>query len=205
MLISKNPKFLFIHIQKTGGTSLIRALQSGIDEVARFRGTHDHAAWAREDLGADFDSYFKFAFVRNPWERLVSWYTMIEQRSRVNGGEGINRFWTYVLSKSKSFDDFVIHCTDTVDDTDGRKSVNYSQLDYISDDRGRLIVDFVGRYERIEEDARTIFDRLGVNGVPLPHENRSSHRDYRHYYTDVTRRIVAQRYARDIEYFGYAF
>ncbi len=144
MLICDNPRFLFVHIQKTGGTSLATALRSTNPEAQLFQGTHDHARWARQRLQNQYDSYFKFAFVRNPWDRLVSWYAMIMQASQKPVAE-LNRFWQYVLAEAPTFDDFVNRCTDIVDDVDGQKSIMYNQLDYVTDERGRIIVDYVGR------------------------------------------------------------
>jgi hypothetical protein len=88
---------------------------------------------------------------------------------------------------------------------DGRKSTLYNQLDYVADSSGHIIVDFVGRYESLEHDSRVVLNMLGLPDAFLPHENRSSHGDYRDYYSDLTRRIVADRYQRDIEHFGYRF
>jgi hypothetical protein len=199
MLLSRQKKFLFVHIQKTGGSSLREALTAVIPDLVPFLGTHDHAAWARQHLD-DFDSYFKAAFVRNPWERLVSWYCMIHEQ-----GTYTNRFWEYVRTRANSFDDFLLHCTDTIDDHDGRKSILYNQLDYLCDEQGRLLVDFIGRFEHLAADCRALFDRLRLEQPVLPHVNRSSHRHYNSFYTERTRRLVAERYARDIAAFGYTF
>jgi hypothetical protein len=204
MLISHDHRFLFVHIQKTGGTSLATLLRAKMPDVRTFAGTHDHAAWARRTLGESYGRYFSFAFVRNPWERLVSWYAMIVHRAQTES-QSLNRFWRYVLDHARTFDEFLYGCTDTIEDVDGRKSILYNQLDYISDEAGTVIVDFVGRYERFNQDAGVVLQKLGLGPAPLPHENQSDHRDYRSYYTDDTRRLVAERYARDIEHFGYRF
>jgi len=69
---------------------------------------------------------------------------------------------------------------------------------------GAVIVDFIGRYETLATDLAYVGDRLGLP-LALPHLNRSAHAHYRDYYTDETRAIVAARFARDIERFGYTF
>jgi hypothetical protein len=72
-------------------------------------------------------------------------------------------------------------------------------------DRGwRPVVDFIGRFENFESDFQDLRRRLGVN-VELPHRNRSVHADYRSYYTDRSRDLVAARYRGDIEAFNYSF
>jgi hypothetical protein len=200
MLISRQKRFLFVHIQKTAGTSLRQALQTAIPDLDTFRGTHDHAASARPHLGAEWDRYFKAAFVRNPWDRLVSWYSMIREQT-----EAPYRLWQYVRERASNFEEFLYRCTDTIEDTDGTKSIVFNQLDYISDEQGRVLVDFTGRYEDLEHDARRLFARLGLEMIGLPHARRSQHRHYSAYYTERTRQLVAERYRRDIEYFGYTF
>jgi hypothetical protein len=69
---------------------------------------------------------------------------------------------------------------------------------------GEVLVDFIGRYENLAADYAVVKERLSLS-ADLPHTNRSSHGSYRDYYTDETRAIVADRYARDIAHFGYRF
>ena len=211
MLISRSKKFLFIHIQKTAGRSFEAVLKESIPDLESIMGTHDHALWAREELGDEWSDYYKVAFVRNPWDRLVSWYTMIKEkgtmtwRKRVLGMRRYNDLTQYVLANSNSFEEFLYNCTDTIDDIDGRKSILYNQLDYVADEDGSLIVDFVGRFENLNNDANIVFKELGLDNAKLPHKNSSNHRNYRTYYTDQTREEVCRRYARDIKFFNYEF
>jgi len=111
----------------------------------------------------------------------------------------------YVLSNSNSFEEFLYNCADTIDDIDGKKSILYNQLDYISEEDGSLIVDFVGKFENLNTDSYTVFQNLGLDNVRLPHKNSSKHRNYRTYYTEETKEEVSKRFARDIEFFGYEF
>jgi hypothetical protein len=200
MLLSRQKKFLFVHIQKTGGTSLHQALQSAIPDLETFRGTHDHAAWARPHLAAEWGSYFKAAFVRNPWDRLVSWYSMIAGQS-----EDPYCLWKYVRERASSFEEFLDRCIDTIEDIDGTKSFLFNQLDYLSDGHGRLLVDFVGRFEYLAYHTDRLFEHLGLEAPNLPHARRSQHRHYSTYYTERTRQLVEERYRHDIDYFGYTF
>jgi chondroitin 4-sulfotransferase 11 len=194
MLISPKTKSIFIHIQKTGGSSIEQALRTVDSALARnpyggrhayakdFRGTVDPVRW---------DSYYKFAFVRNPWDRLVSRHRMCME---VMG----NRFQTYVRNNHPEFSDFIRN-----GNSNALSRTGCNQLDYITDDNGNVLVDFIGRYENLEEDFRNM-DLAGC-AVKLPHINKSTHSDYRNYYTDETREIVAQRFAKDCEFFGYQF
>jgi hypothetical protein len=205
MLISRSRKLLFVHIQKTGGTSIAAALRRAIPDVTEILCAHDHARWAREHLGEDYDELFKFAFVRNPWERLVSWYTMITGVGKEHAATHQNGLWNYVFSQSATFEEFIVKCTETIDDGLGRRSFVYNQLDYLTGDDGNLIVDFVGRYENLELDFQRLTASQGLGLVVLPRLNTSRHQHYSDYYTPLTRDIVAERFARDIAAFGYSF
>lgn len=203
MLFSQRRKFLFIHIQKTAGTSIEVALASVTpDAVRRFddipecrdplKNRHLFAADLKKYLDDEiWNSYYKFAFVRNPWARLVSWYNMCVERPTTP-------FMWLVKREAKTFDDFL-----SLSQWRAQRTT-FNQADYISDPAGNLIVDFVGRFERVNSDFRVICDRLNID-VKLPHKNRSTPTDYRMYYRDGTRKAVAERFARDIEMFGYSF
>ncbi len=186
-------------------------MRANIPDIEKFMGTHDHASWVRGQFGPEWHEYYKVAFVRNPWDRLVSWYTMIQEKEkpkwykRLVGLGKFNLIYQYVLSNSDSFEEFLYKCVDTIDDYDGRKSFLYNQLDYITDSDGSLIVDFVGRFEHIRRDTDIVFRNLGLENVSLPHKNSSKHAHYRSYYSEKTKQLVAERFARDVEFFGYEF
>ena len=202
MVISSDLNFLFIHIQKTGGTSISAALhQAAPDAVASFnhlfpgwnayKKTHVFASTLQPHLDEQWHSLFKFAFVRNPWDRLVSWYSMCISRPN-------SPFMYYVCRNAPTFQHFV-------DLTSGIAArTTFNQVDYISDRQGNVIVDFVGRYETLASDFAALSKKLGIN-VALPWLNRGRRTPYRQYYTSATRDIVAERFQRDIRLFGYTF
>jgi hypothetical protein len=72
------------------------------------------------------------------------------------------------------------------------------------DDNGELLMDFVGRYENLQDDFNSLRAKLGITQT-LPHLNKSNHRDYRSYYNDHTQQLVAEHFKADIELFGYSF
>ena len=160
--------FVFIHIPKTGGTSIRTALD--------FWSAHNHFT-AREirQIYPESSGKFSFAFVRNPWDRLVSYghsFTVPVDWDQPN------RF----------------------DRLDLRP-----QVDFILDDDGAPMVDFIGKFETLVEDFATVCDMIGIATPPLPHANSTEHRQYRDYYDETTKQFVAVTYAADIERFGYSF
>jgi len=206
MLISESRKFIFVHIQKTGGTSLKHVIRTHVEDAHPLLGTHDFARGGRRALGAAWDEYFSFAFVRNPWDRLVSWWSMIAQAgSKTDGKNDRNQFWHYVRENGRTFEEFITNCTEAIPDRDGSKCAAVNQYDYLVDESGRCIVGFVGRFETLSDDVATVLKRLGLPATELPHRTRSRHRPYAEYYTPALRDMVGERFARDIERFGYRF
>jgi chondroitin 4-sulfotransferase 11 len=201
MVISDRKRFIFIHIPKTAGMSITRALkQAAPDALNRLPGVaggpqpqrHLFAVELRRQIGEKrWPSYFSFAFVRNPWARLVSWYNMCLERPT-------NRFMLYVKENARTFDDFLL----LSDDLAQRTRLN--QVDYVIDEAGNQIVDFIGRYETISQDFTKICAKLAIRPL-LPHINATSRVDYRQYYTPTSQRLVAERFRPDIERFDYSF
>lgn len=197
---------VFVHIQKTGGNSIRRAL--GLPENPPDK--HRTARELRASLGtAAWEDRFSFAFVRNPWDRLVSWWTMIDAKRPAFEEPRMaqtNDFHAYVLAKARTFEEFILNCTDTIADAGGQKSILRPQLDYVADADGLILVDFVGRFETIGDDFRVVAGRLGLHGRELPHVNASrSRRHYRDYYDPALAAVVGERFKPDLAAFGYEF
>ena len=134
-----------------------------------------------------FEHFFKFAFVRNPWDWQVSLYHF---------ALGSNTHFQHQLIKSmRNFDEYI----------EWRVSKDRKlQKDFVTDENGNLIMDFIGRYERLEEDFEHICKVLSIT-TALPHLNKSLRGDYRRYYNPRTRGLVAKYFKEDIELFGYTF
>jgi hypothetical protein len=217
MLISDTHRFVFFHIGKTGGMSVRRALQEYAREPERFkirrparlvhgRPNPMYEVWstlllhatARDALKElppeQFSRYFKFAFVRNPWDLHVSLYHFILR-------EPTSSTYAQVASLG-SFDAFLEWAIATPHLFP--KGITKWQHEMIADEQGVLLVDFVGRYESLDRDFTHVCRTLGISAV-LPHLNRSEHRDYRAYYTPRTRGLLARHCGADIEMFGYSF
>ncbi|WP_242110302.1 sulfotransferase family 2 domain-containing protein [Luteimonas aquatica] len=210
MLINDDLRFLFVHVQKTGGTSISRFLKEKVAGTRDYLRPHDPYLLAARDHGAGHRGYFKAAFVRNPFDRLVSWYASITSKARLLSEEeklqnpDYNRVQQHVLAHAPTFGDFVTRCQDATDRS-GWKPFLYNQIDYLLDGNGAEAMDFVGRFEHLQRDFRNLCSCLGLDGAELPHLNASTHRDYRDYYTPSTRRVVEERFAKDCLAFDYRF
>jgi hypothetical protein len=217
MLLSNRYQFLYVHIAKTGGTSVRAALKRWqwrdpyfLPQFICARLSHmtDHRIaskfprhakiiCAQEMLPRElFDRLFKFAFVRNPWDLQVSSYHHLRREK------------PELIAHCRSFDGFLRWKLDP--DRPYQYDIDTSitmQTDYLVDLHGRLLTDFIGRYERLNEDFAEVFRRIGLPATDLPHKRRAMDRDkdYRCYYDDRTAELVARHFARDLEVLGYRF
>ena len=203
-MINHKHKFIFIHIPKTGGTSIEDALFSrktrtkknlwGEPNKYQDGGLqHLIATHILNEVGEDiFSNYFKFSFVRNPWDKLVSQFKYNRNRSDLREIIGVD--------KETKFHEYLIKLNST------RNHVQWDcQHKFLYDDNGKLLVDFIGRFENFQQDFTTICDKIGIPKQNLPHKNKTKREHYTKYYDDETKQIVAEKYAKDIEYFGYEF
>ncbi len=213
MIISEKGKFIFVHVQKTAGISIEGVLLNSYPDARIWHGRHGHARDAIREIGREaWNEYFSFAFIRNPWDRLVSWYAMIQDRmkklppSKQTAEEPFESpFWNHAVRDAHDFESFLEKCTSVIYERGCFKSYAFNQADYISDDDGNNAVSFVGRFENLSSDVQKVFDRLDLVIDKLPQTNISQHKSYVHYYTPKTRDLIARRFERDIKLFGYQF
>lgn len=204
MRMSNRYRAIFIHVPKTGGNSIntaIDALPDGevIDHYGPMPSKHIWAARLKALVGeAAWNSHFTFAVVRNPWDQMVSCYHWWLQKA---DQWPANHPAIAVIREAGSFDGFMQLPY-------GRSMINQfegSSYDWICDEDGRIILDHVARFENLPDEWREICRRIGAPHVPLPHVNATTRLPYRDYYTPETREIVAQRFRRTIDAFGYVF
>jgi hypothetical protein len=200
MIINHKYRFLFVHIQKTAGTSITNALLNlkGSQHIAC---PHSKIEIIDNQL---YNGYFVFCFVRNPYDRLVSWWNMMIHK-------GIhNDFSRYLLTNASNFSDF-LNCTEIIlENLDGNcassypKSIAFNQVDYLLNSDGQIVANFIGRFENLDVDFKRVSDSLGVK-ISLPHLNSYQRGKYRDYYNDYDIQKVRLMYHRDIDFFGYNF
>lgn len=165
-------------------------------------------------LGRDearaLEGYWSFAFVRNPFDRLVSCFRQKILSPEVNDRnyeKGVYRKFLdfdglfYPEMGFDAFVDAVARIPDPAADRHFR-----SQHTFVSDGQGRLWVDFVGRFERLAEDFDHVREERGLpEAVRLPHLLRSDRAGYRDWFTPDLRGRCAERFAGDLALFGYDF
>lgn len=217
-MISHHHKCIFIHIPKNAGQSIehvfLRLLGLNWDTRAPLLLRQNdrpelgpprlaHLKW-HEYVDCQyvpqemFESYFKFAFVRNPWARVVSMYKYLGYREKL-------AFKDFLMGPFKA----AFHSRDGW--------FLGPQSDYIYSDDGTLQVDFVGRFETLQDDFKTVCRKLGIEETQLPHVNRSAQakdpapnsgagpKSYQDLYDQESIDCVAALYQRDVERLGYDF
>ena len=208
MLISDSHEFIFLRVRKVASTSMKAILlplcipgpEGRLAHIkSRMRlewDYHKYVARAHENIRAvqkrmpkeKFDRYFKFAFVRNPWERLVSEYEFIlksqthGRHARVKKLGGFKQFIYMQIPRRDAY-----------------------QVNMLCDRQGTLLMDFIGKMENLESDWQTVCDRIGIPVQKLPRKKFIKREHFSKYYNDETRQLVARHWAREIELFDYSF
>ena len=189
-MINHKLKFIFTHIPKTGGVSLCSHFRS------KSKGHHRTSDQIQicADEGVDADEYFKFSFVRNPWDRFVSAYSYL---SKGGNNASDRRIRDEFIKPFDSFSEFV----HGVDMEPLMQQVHFRPQSYWLDRE----VDFVGRFENYEPDLQRVCEKIDYPFKGLPHKNKSKHKPYWEYYDDASVDAVGRQYAKDVETFGYDF
>ena len=214
MILSRGRRFIFVHIPKTGGTSLALALEGRAmkDDIligdtpkararaGRLRGVKAAGRlWKHSTLAdiaglasdAEIAGFFTLALVRNPWDRMVSYYHWLRAQGFAHPAVG--------LAKASSFGDFLSH-------PQTRTALAlWPYPAYLRDRFGQERASLYVRLEHLAEDIAPFETHLGFR-LAMPRANPSAREsDYRPYYTDATAALVAETCAGDIARFGYRF
>lgn len=214
MIISPGRKFIFVHIPKTGGTSMALALEDRAHKAdiligdtpkaqkrkRRLKGLRaagrlwKHSTLADIDgvlMPDELDQMFIFTLVRNPWDRMVSYYHWL--RDQRFDHPAVH------LAQSLDFAAFVLH----PQTAQSVQAAPYAS--YVTDVLGTEHPTTFVRLEALDADLGPVTDHLGFD-LALPRANASDRpKDYRSAYTDVTAEAVLQMCAPDITRFDYRF
>jgi hypothetical protein len=201
-MINHKYKCIFIHIPKCGGSSIENAIDGRdwwhINKPINIKcEKHFSAEKCKQQYSKYWEEYTKFTMVRNPYSLQVSWY-----------------FFKNIYNHKMSFKEYVKNeKINRISRYSGKfldKKWNkimpdlLTSYEYISTN-GAIELDFIGKIENLQEDFDIICDKIGIPHQQLPHKNKTKHKHYTEYYDDETKQMVAERYAKDIEYFGYEF
>jgi hypothetical protein len=206
MIISAQHRFIFVAIPKTGTHAVRQALREHmgpqdmeqvglfvnrklpVPELAKIGHGHLSLQQVRPYFRpGDFEAFFKFAFVRNPFDRFISYCAFItrehgqfEQDPRAVMRHFIaNPAWQHILFQP--------------------------QHSFVTDADGKLLTDYLGRVEEMQQSYDAAAEKIGIPSRPLERVNASRRRDYRDYYDQALIDGVAKLYARDLDLFGYEF
>lgn len=208
MRVSDSHRVVFVHVQKTGGTSIDLIFDKHVPDARKVRGVKRHSSYgALLEAEPQLTDYWSCGMVRNPWDRMLSWWAMgVRMKERFDEGapEALDKvtrlpeIWEPLMAYHDSFDRFVLEGIDQVP----RLSVTQSET---LSAPGRTI-DFVGRVETFDDSVNQIRRRVGLKPVEAqPRKNISDHAHYHEYYNDTTRARVAEVYAADLELYGYTY
>lgn len=185
---------IFVHIPKCAGISVNESIfgclaggHTTLDQYVDIFEPHS------------FKEYFKFSFVRNPWDRVASAYAFLKQGG-LNAWD--KEFYQREISHYTSFTDFVLSWVNE------RNILKYHhfkpQYLYLFDRYFKATVDYVGHVETIDDDYANIADAVGVKN-PLRKTNSSNKKHYCDYYDDDTRSVIAEVYKDDISLLKYSY
>jgi chondroitin 4-sulfotransferase 11 len=213
MVLSTNPPFLFIHIPKTAGTSIEEALFD-YQDFDYMNEPHPIVAQYKTYLPKEmYNKLFKFSFVRNPWALQLSTYTYYAKNNEINITFDEYIKWKY-LGNPMDIRDRVMGAN-SEEEVKSKLMVAYHmnrlpQTYFLMDELGEIQMDYIGSLENIKEDFKIICKKLNIDETStfLSHSNRSNYDDkktFLDYYTEETKKIVADRFNMDIKIYGYGF
>ena len=195
MIVSHEHKYIFFHVQKNAGSSIREVLMENYGGV-RMR-QHAPAVIVQEMLGGKiFNEYYKFAVVRNPYSRVVSWYNVLTRKEIVEQRK---------TNKPRSFEDMIQNQTHIYNNRDYEDNELWrSQWNFLSID-GELHLDYIIRYENLLNGYDNLDKSIFNKSIPLPHiKNWGSGNDWEKYYTPELKEIIYKRFKIDFQEFNYA-
>lgn len=184
IIVCEEKKFIYMKAAKTAGSSILRAfLEPRLPGKIIHQKDHPEkfSNWLESISDEKLEEYFIFAVVRNPWDRVVS-----------------NASYFKI-----PFQDFIDNFDEHMKD---ERILNHARpIHPYTHFNGKCFVDMICRFEALQPDFNLVCDQIGLERVLMPAKNVSKHNHYGSYYEAKGVEFVAQRYAKDIEYYGYLF
>lgn len=213
MPLSRKYNALYVHIPKTGGTFITNNVlkmgnkpgkEKGLGEYNFFgyfnniEYNHLTSLEIKKIIGDAFNSYYSFAFVRNPFDKVVSEFFYLKKTQNDNIG----------LLKNKNFKEFIkdLYNKFHLIDTQPQYIINHyiPQYKFVMDKDNEIMVNFLGKFENFSQDIKKIMKTLNIN-VPIIKLNATIHKHYTHYYDKETIKMVEEMYKKDLELFNYVY
>ena len=189
-MLNRYHRWIFIHLEKTGGTSLTNCLETETAEPMSKRVRHWGIKEHIENYNIIPSDYFIFSIIRNPWDRLVSWYYHLLAN---------NKFFMRV-NNITCFNDLVKNLPDYI------KSSTAHERYCINDNS---LINYVLKYENLEQDVKTLSQKINLTTTDMPrytHDtNRPRHIFYQDYYSTYSKDLVAELFQWEISMFNYKF
>ena len=211
MVISHKDKWIFLANPKCASSTLNVILKKQEEVVVYDSADVNHMRYVEckqflANQGLNIDAYFVFSFVRNPWDKIVSFYKWILRNQEEKTGHSFVSEIECLIDKYNisefNFYNFITKFTDLL----------WSNLacEHMLFENGQNKLNFIGRVENLEEDFNILCNKTGIlNSTTLYKNNNTKYiktgKHYTEYYNDFTRNLVAKLYAKDIEYFDYKF
>lgn len=175
-------RYSFVHVPKTGGISILKAI-----------------GWKTDHIPAYELDGFRFGFVRNPYDRLLSTYTYFkEKKQKLKARDWwVNRH----MDRYNTFEDFVLDMPNRLRLFEQRHlklQTHYTHYGYKYN-----LLQFTGRFENLEEDFEKVCNMLNIKHKPLPHLNKSNHVHWENAYTEEMKRLVYEHYFADFKLLDY--
>ena len=190
---------IYIRMPRTGTTSMMQITKINVFMASQMGFISDHqnkltnkksdnlSICVRDYVGKrTWNTAYKFTTIRNPYDRVVSMWKHFT--------------WCHI----PTFNDF---CKKIISDDDKTEMQEWHTQDFYSHlfENDVFLMDGYLRFENLQQDFDAVCDEIGIPKQELPHKNKSNRKHYTEYYDEETKQIVAERYAKDIEYFGYEF
>lgn len=207
MSLVNGNNFIFIHIYKCGGMSLRKLF---LDNLATTELNQSHSTekeirdYCYACEGRWFwNTAYKFSIVRNPYDWAVSLYEFIKNNKTHENYDEV---------KDMDFQSFCYWYVDCIKDKRNNINGKFNTLtEFLFDENGKLLVDYVGKLENINEDIKVICNRLkistdNIHNTNIPHINQTDREpDYRKYYNEISKRIITDAFYHDLVNFNYSF
>ena len=192
-MIDFKQKFIFVHVTKTGGTSVEKALGGKL---------HDHRVCRKyqSEYGVDiFNHFSSFSIVRNPWDKIVSHYIYLRLHKKSNEVKDPAKDIASIV-KDLTFNEWV----EKIGRGEKVAAFPLKHFDYLKVD-GKMVIENIIRFENLEKDFNRICSKLDIKRTKLPHLNKSHHAHYSNYYNKRTRDIIGKFYEEEVDYFKYTY